>query len=60
MAEYGYNKTFTMCYNPQNDKRGAFIRDLKYLRDSMVRNANNDIPISDVIDILDFCVVHRL
>ncbi len=39
-----------MSDDPENDKRGAFIRDLIDLRDRMVRNANDDIPISDVID----------
>ncbi len=43
-----------MSDNPENDKRGAFIRDLIDLRDRMIRNANNDIPISDVKDILDY------
>ncbi len=42
----GISKTFTMSDSPENDKRGAlFIRDLIELRDSMIRNANNDIPI---------------
>ncbi len=36
-----------MSDNPGNDKHEAFIRDLTDLKDSMIRNASNDIPISD-------------
>ncbi len=44
----GINKTFTMSDNPENDKSGGFIRELIDLI------SNNDIPISDVTDILGY------
>ncbi len=53
----GINKTFTIFDNHEKGKTWscrAFIRDLIELRDSVIRNANKYIPISDVKDILDY------